>query len=283
MSELSFEIDNVLSKYVTKPEENVYPEELLFYGQPGSGKSYLAASAINIKTPDLSFKKGLIIDVEGSTVGVVDDPRIDIIRIDKYEHVKKDGSVDPYGKFLFLNTILSDDPKSGLFYPDNKTSYDFIIIDTLDVAQDLAIEYYTSGVVSSLRNKGGEVDGFKVWAKVADWTLSVARGLKKIDPLGILVLHDREEKLNSGAFTKRLRLSGSAKDTLAGVPDVVAYLERSNSDKGPVTTSYFSTEDNKVSKNRYGKYNIPPIAEGVDLNWFYNKIYEGRKESEGKK
>ena len=271
-----FEMQALLDQYVTSPEKNKYPEEILLYGQPGCGKTHMAASAININTPDLKFNKGLFIDTEGSTVGVVKDPRIDIIRVDKYEHLDDDGEPNPHSKFLFLDALLNDGPK-GLFNPNNVTDYDFIAIDTLDVAQDLAIDWYQSGNDSSVFNERGKIDGWAVWSKVADWTIDIARGLKKIAPLGILVLHDREEKLDSGAMTKRLRLGGKSKDVLPGIPDVVAYLERKKGDDGAVTTTYFSTEDNKVTKNRWDEY-IPPIVQAVDIPDFYNMIYKGRAE-----
>ena len=122
MTEKAFEIDALLSKYSSKPAKAAKPELLAVYGQPGCGKSYFAGTVAGLP----NFKKGLILDTEGSTVGVVTDQRFDVIRVDKQP--------DP---FKFLSTILSKG-KQGLFNPANKHSYDVIILDTLDIAQDLA-------------------------------------------------------------------------------------------------------------------------------------------------
>ena len=269
------EFDKMIARNSAKPAELPLPEEILFYGQSGSGKSTMASTIIDVP----GFEKGLIIDTEGSTVGVVTDPRFDVIRVDQYVLQDDEGNVVEHGPFRFLDTLLSKGAQ-GLFNPENTTSYDVVILDTLDVAQDWAIAYYQDPRYAA-KGKNGEVDGYKAWGSVANWTNRIAQGMKSMKPLGIIVLHDREEKAGSGALIKRLRLSGGAKDTLPGIPDVVAYLERTVIDGEPQTTAYFSTEDNKVTKNRFDKFGIPSVVVGASLPWFYQVIAD--HVAEGKK
>ena len=62
-----FELDAILGKYATKPDPLATPELYLLYSQAGSGKSWLASSAVDV-SPDT---KVLYIDVEGSSPGVI--------------------------------------------------------------------------------------------------------------------------------------------------------------------------------------------------------------------
>ena len=121
-----------LSKYTTKPSEASYPEFMLFYSQPGSGKTYLAATVSELPT----VKSVLIIDTEGSTTGTLatfDDNKIDIVDIRKTVDQINAENPGTVTYIAFLDQILSD-----LF--TNGSEYDAVVLDTLDVAQDWKIK-----------------------------------------------------------------------------------------------------------------------------------------------
>lgn len=230
-----FDLGAILTKYITKPEASTKPELALLYGPPGCGKTYCSGSASEIP----GVRKVLYLDTEGSTVGTMggfDPDKIDIIRVDLHPE-----------PFAFANTILQK-----LFDPGAKYDYDVVVIDTFDTLQDLAIKSFDSS------------DGWELWRDVKDWSLDIAKKLKKLPVLGILVVHDREEKTEGGAIVARLRLAGAAKDILPGIPDMVTYLERKlDKDDGEVHTyGYFESSNKKVTKNRFG---FPPIVKDVSL------------------
>ena len=121
----SFNLNDVLGKYVKKPSELARPELALIYGSSGSGKSWLAASTSQIP----GINKVLILDVEGSCSGVLagfDDDKIDIVDCRRET---------PAESFQFLNTILE-----RLFDAKTEHSYDVVVIDTFDVAQSDAAD-----------------------------------------------------------------------------------------------------------------------------------------------
>jgi hypothetical protein len=245
-----FALDTTLAKYVTKPSALDTPELILAYGQPGCGKSYLSGTSASIP----GVKKVLYLDTEGSTVGVLarldNSERIDVIRIDQHDT-----------PFEFLEAILNQ-----LFQKGANTTYDVVVLDTYDVAQDWAIAHFESIAPTG---RSGETDGFWVWGEVKKWSIWVAKGLKSIKPLGIMVVHDTEEKTKSGTITKRLLLSGKAKDIVPGIPDTVIYLERKIIDGTAQTTAYFGTDDNKVTKDRF---EFPPVVWDVTLPALYKYI-----------
>lgn len=254
-----FELDDILGKYTSKPDPLAKPELMLVYSQPGAGKTHLTGTVADLP----SVKKVLYLDVEGSTVGVLS--RLD--NADKIDVIRVDLQPDP---FAFADTILKRllgyRKSDGTEVPPEQTSYDVYVVDTFDVLQDYAIKHFTATAPIS---RSGEADGFAVWGNVKDWSLDIAKRLKKAQQLGIIVLHDREEKAKSGAITKKLMLSGSAKDVLPGIPDVVAYLERRIIDDKPQTVAYFGTDDGKVTKDRF---NFPAKVVGATIPALFGYI-----------
>ena len=244
-----FELDDALSKWVSKPDPLSKPELILLYSQPGGGKTHTAATASQLP----GVKKVLYLDVEGSTVGVLsnfDADKLDVIRLDQ----------NPTPIPLF-DTIIK---RLGT----EETGYDVVVVDPMDVLQDMKIK--------SLEARG--LEGWDVWREVADWSLNVARTLKKIEALGIIVIHEREEKSESGAIISRLRISGSAKDTLPGVPDLVMYLTRSVGDDEKVHTyGFLESNDRKVTKNRF---QFPAVVQDVTLPGLWKFIDKKASEKE---
>lgn len=252
MSDDVFKLEDILGAHVKKPDPKAKPELIALYGGAGSGKSFLAATAQGVP----GFKKGLILDTERSTVGVVTNGEFwDVIYVNDHE--------DPLGYFEAIMEAIKD--------PNMQTDYDVIVVDTLDIVQDWAIDYYVHGE-GCPKTKMGENDTWKGWGIVHKWTNNIANSLKRIKPLGIINIHDREEKSESGALLQRLRLSGGAKDTFASLPDMVIYLERRKHGKqGVLTTAFFGTDDNKVTKDRFG---FPPAVQDVTIPYLYQLIDE---------
>lgn len=246
-----------LTKYVTKPSERAHPELLLFYGRPGCGKTWLAASASELP----NVKRVAILDTEGSTVGTLtdfDDDVVDIISTEKDT---------PEESFIFLNTILDK------FFDSTETHpYDVVIVDTFDVAQDQAKKYFFG---KAPLTKSGEKDGFWVWAQIQEWSEKVARGLKRMKALGILVVHEKKDTDEDGKVTVQLKLAGAAKDIVPGIPDTLAYLRRVVEDGQEVTLAYFATDDNKVTKNRF---HFPPVVKEPTIPGLWRYIDRDKTE-----
>lgn len=257
-----FDLDEILSKHETKPSEASKPELALLYSRPGGGKTWMAASTSLV--PDL--KRTLILDTEGSTKGTLsdfDDERVKIIDCRKATKIES---------FVFLNTILNK-----FFDPKAKHSYDAVVIDTFDIAQEWALAYFEDKAPVS---RSGEKDGFAMWGSVKEWSLDVATNLKRIKPFGILLVHEKEEKDKDGALTTRLNMLGSAKDILPGIPDMVVYLQRKlesteGGGKEEVTYGYFASEDGKVTKNRF---KFPPVVRNPSFDKLFKYIEDRKKE-----
>lgn len=252
------DLDAYLGPHIKKPSEKVKPSLALLYSRPGGGKTYLAATASQIP----GVGKILIIDTEGSTTGALrdfDDEKVHIV------DVRRDSPVE---SFKVLHTLLE-----RLFDSKNKHSYDAIIIDTFDVAQEWCVAHQKD---DPPLNDRGKVDGFAIWGNVKDWSTWVAKELSRIKPFGVLVVHDKEVQDEDGSAQTKLNLVGSAKDVLPGIPDMVVYLQRKLEDGEEVTYGYFATEDNKVTKNRFG---FPPVVK----NPTFPKLFKYIEDQQEKK
>ena len=251
MTETKFDLDDAMAKYITKPDPLGKPELALLYSPAGSGKTHTAATASELP----GVKKVLYLDAEGSTVGVLsnfDAEKFDVIRLDQMPN-----AIQVFDAFM---KRLSKE----------ETGYDVIVVDTFDVLQDLKLKH--------LESRG--IDGWEKWGQLADWSTEFARTLKKCSALGIIVVHEREEKLESGAVLSKLRVSGSAKDTLPGIPDLIMYLERKietgeDGDGKEHTYGFVASSDRKVTKNRFG---FPPAIKDVSLPGLWRFIDNKSKE-----
>lgn len=255
----TFNLQDTLEKYITKPSESTTPRLSLIYSPPGQGKTFFGATASRIP----GVRKMLILDTEGSTTGTLgsfDDDVIDIISVEKEDEVES---------FQFLNAILEK-----LFDKDTVHEYDVVMIDTFDVAQGWAHKYFDANAPTG---RSGEKDGFAVWGNVKDWSISVARNMKRIDAFGVLVVHDTEEKNKDGALVTRLNLLGKAKDVLPGIPDVVVYLNRVLEGEEEITFGYFATQDGKVTKNRF---QFPPVVKNPSFDGLFKYIEDRKAEKD---
>lgn len=225
-----------LDKYITDPESLTLPEMMLFYGPPGGGKTWLAASAAQVE----GLYPVLILDTEGSTQGTIDSfpkDRIKVIRPQKaFPGNEYKGSVQ------VLEGLLT------------KTHpYKTVVIDVADVLQEWAT---AEGKVPG--------DGFAQWNFTHDELTAPPnkraerRGLfhrlKAADFLVILVIHDTQEMNEEGAvISANFQWQGQGKTKLGGLPDVVGYVTRDTNSAG-VSTTTLATAPSKRSKakNRYG-------------------------------
>jgi len=212
-----------LSAYTVKPSTLNKPELIVLYGPAGGGKSYLAATISEVE----GMAPVLIIDTEGSTAGTLhgfDDDLIDIL------------PVHDHATFEQITTALLE----------REHKYNTVIIDTADVAQERAIEHFLE--------EWGASNTFKAWGDVKSWTNGLARKFKAANFLGIMVFHETIDRTDSGAVLGRsISLSGSAKEIMPGIPDVVGWVTR-KVDKTlgrEATTVEFSPDPKKATKNRF--------------------------------
>lgn len=226
-----------------KPSQVDEPELIALYGPPGGGKTYMAATASELDR----LAPVLILDTEGSAAGTLahfEDERVDILSV---------------GNFGDLDQLIDA-------LTERTHKYKTVIIDTFDVAQAWAVDYFLAENPSNT---------FAGWGDVKAWTVEVARRFKAAPFLGVLVFHEDKDKTDTGAMHSGLVLQGGAKAVLPGVPDVVALITRKADKEGvETTTATFAPDTRRATKNRFA---LPAQMENPSIPAIFEHIAERRK------
>jgi hypothetical protein len=234
------------AKFIKKAEALNVPKSILIYGDPKNGKTWLAASAAELA----QFSPVLLIDVEGGATAIARDWRdVDVIQVDKHEQ---------------LDAVLE-----GLLTTEHK--YKTVIVDTLGVAMDRAEKVFGE----KPENKNNR---FGKWGDLKEWANQMVRKMHHADFLGIFIAHAQDEKDDSTGAVKTVpMLSGSTRNTLPAIPDIIAYMTSEKSDDSNKRVLYLQGSDRLVSGNRFGlpaKMYEPSMKKIIDT---INKIGEAKK------
>lgn len=220
----------------------------IIFGEYGTGKTWLAASANEIE----DYAPTLIVDIEGSAAGVGRRyPDVDIVKadtFDKLEFIRKD--------------LLA-----------NQDAYGAVIFDTLNVAQKRA------------KNKFKEqfpTNTFAMWDALQEWSLDFVRSMHHANFLSIFIAHPQTDKdENTGRQTTTVKLAGGARSEVPTVPDLIGYsFYTANEDGVPVRALQVGRSASVVTKNRFGLPDtLYPVqgAEGVTIFDIQAEIIKARE------
>lgn len=251
-----YELD--LANYLAPVEEVGEPQMIIAYGPYGGGKTHIGLSASEVE----GLYPVLVLDTEGSTVGVIDNfdkSRIDVIR------PKERWPANPWkGTIKIINDLLDKDHK-----------YKTVIIDAADVMLDWGLE--------ELNVPG---DGFAKWNAVHDTlTKSTTRRgeglfhkLKAAPFLVILVIHEKKEDgEGENALSKAdFMWQGQGRGKLGGIPDVVLYVSRDTDSSGKSKTTILTGPTKR--NNAKNRFSLPhKLTDDPTLSTIY-KLIRNRKE-----
>ena len=282
------------------------PKSIIIHGKPGTRKTSTAGAVI--KVPEFKNKPVRVayIDIDNGTEVFVNDPEVLAAVFNEFASQAPDGiyrdaetgeplhTFDPTKPRIFIaqldktKTLMSYDILLNLFgysYVDQQTlkeidvegvlfqlGFDIVILDALDVAQEVIVAQLLATTV----NEHGKLDSRKAWGEVKKWTNRIAWKFQNTPSiLGIIVMHTDEETSEvTGLKTVKPLLSGGAKETIAGVPSLVAYLELiADKDGKTILRATVGDAPGVTSKNRYS-FSAP--IDGFDLEKLYSIINDKR-------
>lgn len=242
------------------------PKSIFLYGGEGTRKTSMVGDLITIRDSfgNKRFPRGLIIDIDNGTEvfangrspevqQAIDDGFLNIFSIDSEDP-------DAFGK---LEYIIND-------VNENDYGYDFVSLDTANVAQEVAVKHF----LATTFNDKGKPDSRAAWGEVSKWTVKQFRKLHNAPHfLGILVAHSSEGTDDGGAFRIKPKFQGSAKDSVAAVSSIVAYLGFKTNPETKQSSLVATMGENEVitAKNRYM---LPNEIENFDLVMLYAMLAE---------
>jgi phage nucleotide-binding protein len=236
--ELSF------AKFIHKAEALNTPKTMLIYGDAGRGKTWLAASAAEIK----ELSPVLLIDVEGGASAIARDFKdVDVINVDTHEKFDK-----------VMNDLLTV-----------KHKYKTVIIDTFGVAMDRAERFFGE----KPENKGNK---FGKWGDLKIWANDIVRAIHAAPFVGIILTHAEDQRdETSGAIKTVPNIPGGSKKDLPGIPDIIGYMTAQKDEEGGFKrVLVVASSDRLVTKNRF---NLPPTIVEPSMSKIFNIIKGGNE------
>lgn len=260
-----------------KPEAVGHPELIAIYGDAGTWKSSTAAAIVEV--PQFADKRVLLIDVDKGASVLVNNPAVKR-KIDNgtFNVLPIDKTAPNAFEQLVYFLGYQDDHGNWQAGQAFQHGYDVVILDTLDVAQEVAVTYLTH---NTYNDAGNALNTQKAWGLVKAWTLGLSWAMKNATALGIQVIHAKEET-EAGRLKIKPSLSGGAKDALTGIPDLVAYVdfEQDPADKDK-TRLVATIGENAVTETK-NRWMLPSKVPNFTLPLLFQMIEERRNDTNQK-
>jgi len=235
------------------PSEMGDPQMIALYGQPGCGKTYLAASISEVE----GYYPVLIIDTEGSTVGTLAGFRDDRITI------KRVGTVAEFDKMI-VSILTKPHP------------FKTVIVDTFGNALDRKEAQIFANLPKS---KGGEDDGYAGWRILAVYAKKIIDGLREAPFKVVILFHEKEETNSLGQRISRVWINGSSKAYLPSKPDMFGLLRCETDDRAGTETRtlFLGNDTNRATKTRFTQLGLPLTIKNPTMAGIIGTIREHDK------
>ena len=226
---------------VVRPDSLPPFVNFLVYGEPGVGKTCLAASASQVE----AMHPVLLLDVEGGTLSLRKlYPDVDIVRIKS-----------------FLDFV---EVHKALRQPDSP--YRTVILDSLTEIQKLGMYEIMRKTVEKDEDRDPDLPGIGEWGKNIEQTRKIVRAFRNLPAHVIVTGLVMTEKQKNGKTLHKPSLSGKLSGEVAGFFDIVVYMylkDRTEAEGGGTTRNIMTQgTENYVAKDRTD--NLPTVM--VDTN-----------------
>lgn len=220
----------------------------LFYGEPGVGKTVLAASSSVVE----GMYPVLVIDVEGGTFSLRDRyPNVDVVRVKKWQDIQA------------VYNALFDQSKKG------KCEYKTIILDSLTEIQKFSMEQIMIEVVRKDSDRDRDVPSMREWGINLEQIRRLVRAFRDL-PINCLFtsLAKTDKDDRSGMIMTKPSLSGKMGNEVAGFVDLVAYMYTKIKDGKVERFLLTQPTDRQMAKDRSGK--LPLVVESPTMQEIYD-------------
>jgi phage nucleotide-binding protein len=210
---------------VKPPSEVILYLNLLVYGEPGVGKTYLAATAQD--SPHTT--PVLFLDVEGGTT---------TIRRRKDVDVKRIKSID---ELVQVHKMLHD---------ENDGYYKTVVIDSLTELQKLDMRDVMKELTQKRPDLDPDVPGMREWGKSAEHIRRIVRGFRDLPLNTVMTALSNIERDENGVVQYTPSLPGKLKMEVPGFMDIVGYLSAQIENEETIRRIQFAKSRRVIAKDR---------------------------------
>lgn len=228
----------------------------LIHGDPGAGKSWLAASAADV--PEMG--RVLYLDIEGGTLSVAQRwPQIDIVRIKAFLEIQ-----DVYNELF--NTDCGP--------------YGTVVVDSGTESQKYSMDHVMNMAVGRDKSLDHDMPTQRHWGVNIEHMRKMIRAFRDLPCHTIITTLTKEDQDQVTFVTKRRpSMSGKLANEVAGFMDIVGYLYvKEDEELGTIrvlSTKAGETYTAKDRSDRLPDYIAPPAYE-VNMRTVYDIVIGGK-------
>lgn len=225
---------------VIKANERPPYMNILFYGDPGVGKTRIAGTADDV--PEM--RKVLFVDLEGGTLTLThSNPNVDIIRVSSWKEMQ----------------AVYD-----ALYAGNH-DYSTVVLDSLTEIQKFNMYQIMTELVDFNEDRDPDVPGMREWGKNLEQMRKFVRAFRDLPMHTIFTALMKNEKDKKTGLSQRMpSLSGKLAAEVAGFLDIVCYMYIKEVNNEQTRLMLSSATDEVVAKDRTGK--LPLVMVNPDMS-----------------
>lgn len=232
----------------TSPDALVPYINLLAYGDPGAGKTFLGGTADD----DGETSPLLVLDVEGGLMTIRARTTVDVMPVRSIKDIE-----DIYGKL-----------HSGINTETNSLYYKTIFIDSLTELQKLDMRMIMKEAPGVLAGKQDpDMPSQREWGISQEHIRKIVRAFRDLPCNTIFSAHVSTVMDNRNRMTYGPDLPGKLRNQVSGFLDVVGYLYATSQDEQVVRKIQFAKTDTVIAKDRTGALGDVVVNPTIPMLW----------------